>query len=63
VFFKLRCLTCEVDFLPVVATSADELLRPDWNDMEGVNEILVDHLRAFHSQHARCSLDAVESHA
>lgn len=58
VMFRLRCVSCVVE-CPVCATSARELLNPDFNDMDGQSERLIDQLRAFRDKHAGHFLQAV----
>jgi hypothetical protein len=59
-FFQLRCIGCRELFQPVVATSADELLMPDFDDAENdMGAILAGHFRSFWEKHVGHGLEAI----
>jgi hypothetical protein len=60
IYYKLRCETCSVDFAPVLATSREELLSPDYDECrESVGFMNTEGLERFHSAHAGHALEAV----
>jgi hypothetical protein len=53
-YYQLACETCGEIFRPLVATSTEELLMPDWDDLKkNVGDgILASNFREFWSEHA-----------
>jgi len=59
-YYQLRCKTCNELFSPLVATSANELLFPDYEEAEQqAGPANADRLRAFHKAHHGHEFEAV----
>ncbi len=58
-YFYLYCETCKERFDPLLATSPDEMLYPDYEDEHGGTNNL-ESLRSFHEKHRGHSLEAME---
>jgi len=60
-YYMLRCQTCKEDFRRLLATSEDELLYPDYEEVaETAGSHNAESLEAFHDQHHGHVLRAVE---
>lgn len=60
-YYSLKCLTCELLFPRVVATSKEEILEPDFECMaEQAGEFNAERFEAFFGQHLHHVFDAVE---
>jgi hypothetical protein len=57
-YYYLYCETCKERFQPLLATSPEELLYPDYEDFHGGTNNL-ESLRSFHERHRSHGLDAV----
>lgn len=61
IWLELRCNTCGETFMPLVATTPNELLRPDYDRCkEQAGESNADRLEAFHGEHRGHELEEVE---
>lgn len=56
-YYKLRCNTCDEDYIPLRATEPGELLYPDYDETcpccggERHRSVSLDNLRVFHRKH------------
>jgi hypothetical protein len=56
-YYQLVCKTCDEIFKPMLATSPDELLYPDYEaTAEEAGTMNADSLRSFHERHRECAL-------
>lgn len=63
-YYQLHCATCDELFKPLVATSPEELLHPDYDnpDSGGYNlELLMESLQTFHEAHGGHALEAIDA--
>lgn len=63
-YYQLRCATCDDLFKPLVSTEPNELLCPDYAEVEqgGYNlTSLLELLRAFHDDHQGHALETVDA--
>lgn len=53
-YYELHCPKCDQTFLPIVATSEDEMLAPDYERMEeqGFRPRHIEELQLFYRQHS-----------
>jgi hypothetical protein len=60
-YYQLKCETCNAVFQPLVATSEDELLRPDWDEIRDlIGRTIADLMEIFYNSHSMHGLICVE---
>jgi hypothetical protein len=59
-YFQLCCCRCNMRFAPLVATSTDELLNPDFGEVAtSVSRLVSEAFETFYLEHQGHGLEAV----
>jgi hypothetical protein len=59
-YYMLKCQTCKIAFRPLLASSPDELLFPDYDEVRDTcGNMNADNLERFHDEHEGHRLKAV----